>query len=96
MHQALGKSVVCKQSHCDLQSFDLLEETSLQDEEVYINGSFDNKEIGGQNLSRFTMSSLTKATLSIYSQRGFVLALPKLVKNATQASFSANLDILAK
>ena len=48
-----------------------------------VNGSFDNKEIGGQNLSRFTMSSMTKATLSIYSHRGFVLALPKLVKNAT-------------
>ena len=36
MHQALGKSAVCKQSHCDLQSVDLLEETSLQDKEVYI------------------------------------------------------------
>ena len=36
MHQALGKSVVCKQSHCDLQSVDFLEETSLQDKEVYI------------------------------------------------------------
>ena len=34
--KALGKSVVCKQSHCDLQSVDLLEETSLQDKEVYI------------------------------------------------------------
>ena len=36
MHQALGKSVVCKQSHCDLHSVDLLEETSSQDKEVYI------------------------------------------------------------
>ena len=34
--KALGKRVVCKQSHCDLQSVDLLEETSLQDKEVYI------------------------------------------------------------
>ena len=36
VHQALGKSVVSKQSHCDLQSVDLLEETSLQDREVCI------------------------------------------------------------
>ena len=50
---------------------------------IPLNGSLDNKEIGGQNLSRFTMSSMTKATLSIYSHRGFVLVLPKLVKNAT-------------
>ena len=35
LHQALGKSVVCKQSHCDLQSVNLLEETSSQDKEVY-------------------------------------------------------------
>ena len=36
MHQALGKSVVGKQSHCDLESVDLLEETSSQDKEVYV------------------------------------------------------------
>ena len=36
VHQALGKNVICKQSHCDLQSVDLLEQTSLQDKEVCI------------------------------------------------------------
>ena len=36
MHQALGKSVVCKQSNGDLQSVDLLEGTSSQDKEVYV------------------------------------------------------------
>ena len=34
--QALGKSVVCKQSHCDLRKVDLHEETSSQDKEVCI------------------------------------------------------------
>ena len=36
VHQALEKSVVCKQSHCNLQGVDLLEETSLQGKELYI------------------------------------------------------------
>ena len=36
VHQALGKSVTCKQSHCDLKSIDLLEQTSSQDKEVCI------------------------------------------------------------
>ena len=36
VHLALGKSAVCKKSHCDLQSVDLPEETFLQDKEVRI------------------------------------------------------------
>ena len=40
VHQALGNSVTCKQSHCDLQSFDLLEQTSSKDKEVCINNVF--------------------------------------------------------
>ena len=36
VHQAVGQSVTCKQSHCNLQSVDLLEQTSLQDKEMCI------------------------------------------------------------
>ena len=40
VHQALGNSVTCKQSHCDLQSVDLLEQTSSKDKEVCIKNVF--------------------------------------------------------
>ena len=51
----------------------------LKGREMNINGAFDYNEIDGQNLSRFTASTKPKATLSTYSHRGFVCAVPKQV-----------------
>ena len=44
-----------------------------------VNGAFDYNELNAQNLPRFTTSSMAKATLSIYSHRGFACAVPKQI-----------------